>query len=373
MGSAAPLAHRLTVEDDATEKLRRIWEDLLNVRPIEPDQNYFDLGGDSLLAVQMFAQIDKVFELKLPVATLFEAPTIADLAKILVREAPTSRSSSLVAIQPKGSRPPFFCMHGAGGNVLIYRELSQHLGEDQPFYGLQSQGLDGSCEPQTRIEDMAAIYMREICRIQPRGPYYLGGYCLGGTIAYEVAQQLRTKGEKVALLAMLDTLNWHKLPPLTLGKKASVAMERAIFHGLNYLRLNGKEKKEFVRDKMHVFRNRIPVWRGMLLRKFIGGSNGTGFKSVVIGRIWALNDQAAMEYIPKAYPGVVTDFRPLRQYSIYQRTDLKWEKLAQGGQNIVQLPVYPAGMLVEPFVSVLAEALKKSMDSAMQAHNHPKT
>ncbi len=177
--SAIPLTSNLTVAESTTQQLTRIWENLLGVHPIEPDQNYFDLGGDSILAVQMFAQIDQMFQVKLPVATLFEAPTIGDLAQIVNREAPKSRWSSLVTIQPKGKRPPFFCIHGAGGNVLIYRELSKYLGEDQPFYGLQSQGLDGDSEPLTRIEDMAASYVREIRRAQPEGPYYLGGYCAG--------------------------------------------------------------------------------------------------------------------------------------------------------------------------------------------------
>ncbi|MGB2665894.1 MAG: alpha/beta fold hydrolase [Candidatus Acidiferrum sp.] len=364
MSSAIPIAQHLAAENDATHKLTRIWEDLLSVRPIEPDQNYFDLGGDSLLAVQMFGEIDKVFQVKIPVATLFEAPTIAELVQILNREAPSSRWSSLVTIQPKGARPPLFCMHGAGGNVLIYRELSKRLGDDQPFYGLQSQGLDGDCEPPTRIEDMATDYVREICRIQPTGPYYLAGYCLGGTIAYEVAQQLRAAGKTVALLALFDTLNWCKVPPLTLAKKASVAVERVIFHSLNYLRLDRRGKREFLREKIQVLRNRIPVWRGTLQSRMAGTSDGTGAQSVVLGKIWAANDQAAIDYIPKPFPGVVTDFRPLKQYSIYQRSDLKWEELAKGGQHIVPLPVYPAGMMVEPFVGVLAEALKKSIDSA---------
>jgi len=365
MSSAIPMAQNLAAGDDATQQLTRIWEDLLSVRPIEADQNYFDLGGDSLLAVQMFAQIDKVFQVKLPVATLFEAPTIADLAQIVNREAPKSRWSSLVPIQPKGSRPPFFCMHGAGGNVLIYRELSKRLGDDQPFYGLQSQGLDGSIEPQARIEEMASAYAREIRRIQPRGPYYVGGYCLGGTIAYEVAQQLRDQGEEVALLALFDTLNWCKLPPLTLPKKTSVALERVVFHVLNYLRLDGNGKREFLSEKYHILRNRIPVWRGMLASKMAGDSDATKSKLMVLGRIWTANDRASMEYVPKPYPGVVTDFRPIRQYSIYHRPGLKWEELAQKGQEVVQLPVYPAGMMVEPFVKLLADALKKSIDSAM--------
>src|SRR5580698_8234392 len=202
--------------DDIELQLTRIWQDLLGIEPITPDQNYFDLGGDSSLAVHLFVQIEKVFNVKLPIFTLFEAPTIAELAAVLRRDAAPDGWSPLVAIQPIGSRPPFFCMHGAGGNVLIYRELSKLLGDDQPFYGLQAQGLDGNAPPLTKIEDMAALYVKEIRRVQPRGPYFLGGYCLGGTIAYEVAQQLRAQGQEVALLALLDTTDWSKIPAVNI-------------------------------------------------------------------------------------------------------------------------------------------------------------
>ncbi len=367
MSGTMSLAEGLPASEVAAQQLTRIWENLLGVRPIEPDQNYFDLGGDSILAVQMFAQIEQMFQVKLPVAMLFEAPTLAELSQILSREALKSRWSSLVTIQPKGSRPPFFCMHGAGGNVLIYRELSNHLGEDQPFYGLQSQGLDGNSEPLTRIEDMATAYVREMRRVQPKGPYYLGGYCLGGTIAYEVAQQLRAQGEAVALLAMFDTLNWCKLPPLNIWTKTRVGFERIGFHALNFLRLDREGMRIFVKEKFRAVRNRIPVWRGMLLAKLGGNWESTGSRSVVLGKIWAGNDRASMDYVPKGYPGVVTDFRPLKQYSIYRRPDLKWEKLALGGQEIVELTVYPAGMLVEPFVKSLADELKKSIEAAFLA------
>jgi phthiocerol/phenolphthiocerol synthesis type-I polyketide synthase E len=364
MSGALPIAANLAVAESTALQVTRIWEKLLGVHPIEPDQNYFDLGGDSILAVQMFAQIDQMFQVKLPVATLFEAPTIGDLAQIVNREAPRSRWSSLVTIQPKGSRPPFFCMHGAGGNVLIYRELSNQLGDDQPFYGLQSQGLDGKSEPLTRIEDMATAYVREIRRAQPTGPYYLGGYCLGGTIAYEVAQQLRSQGEEVALLAMFDTLNWCKLPQLNIWAKTWMGIERIVFHAMNFLRSDREGMKIFFQEKYKALNNRIPVWRGMLLAKLRGDRGRTGSSSVVLGKIWAGNDRAAMDYAPRAYPGEVTDFRPLKQYSIYNRPDLKWEKLALGGQEIVELTVYPAGMLVEPFVKSLADELKKSIEAA---------
>src|SRR3984893_544508 len=202
------------IEDDTARQLGLIWQELLGVDSVGLDQNYFDLGGDSVLAVHLFAQIEKTFRVKLPLATLFDAPTIQELAGILRSEAPSKGWSPLVAIQDSGSRPPFFCVHGAGGNVLIYRELSQHLGPDQPFYGLQSQGLDGASPPLTRIEDMAALYLTGIRSEQPNGPYFIGGYCGGGLIAYEVAQRLEGAGEEVALLALLDTMNFSHIPPL---------------------------------------------------------------------------------------------------------------------------------------------------------------
>jgi phthiocerol/phenolphthiocerol synthesis type-I polyketide synthase E len=355
----------IVTEDDTTRRLSRIWQDLLGVKSIGLDQNYFDLGGDSPLAVQLFAQIEKVFQVKLPLATLFEAPTIEELARILRREASAPRWSPLVAVQPAGSRPPFFCVHGAGGNVLIYRDLSQNLGSDQPFYGLQCPGLDGSRTPLTRIEEMAQLYVKEIRTVQPYGPYLLGGYCMGGTIAYEMAQQLRAQGEQVALLALFDTMNWYQVPFPSIWGKGYNAGERLLFHAANFFNLDSAGKAKFFWEKVKVLRTRIPVWRGKLLGKFVNGAHAAKSKSRVLGQIWALNDLAAINYSPQPYPGVITDFRPVKQYRMGNKPELKWDRLAEGGQQIVVLPVYPAGMLVEPFVKHLAVALQKSIDAAI--------
>jgi len=243
-----------------TEQLARIWQQILGIDSVGPDQNYFDLGGDSSLAVQMFAEIEKIFKIKLPLATLYEAPTIEELAKILRGETVASGWSSLVAVQVAGSRPPFFCMHGAGGTVLMYRDLSRRLGDDQPFYGLQAQGLDGSSSPLTTVEEMAALYVTEIRRVQSHGPYFLGGYCLGGTVALEVAQRLRAEGETVALLALFDTMNWHKIP-LTMWSKSSHAAQRVYFHAASFLSVDSEGKARFLKEKLAVLKSRIPVWK----------------------------------------------------------------------------------------------------------------
>lgn len=357
---------QVKVTDETTRQLTRIWQELLGLDSISPDQNYFDLGGDSSLAARLFAKIETTFRVKLPLATLFDAPTIEELAQVLRSEASSTGWSPLVAIQSSGSRPPFFCVHGAGGTVLIYRELAQRLGPDQPFYGLQSRGLDGTCPPLTRIEDMAALYVKEIRRMQPHGPYFLGGYCMGGTVAFEVAQQIQAQGERVALLALLDTIHWSRIPVLSVWAKTYHAVERLAFHLANFFRLDREGKAQFLKGKAKALRGRIPVWRGMLLARLNKKTPLETSKSLVLARVWQTNDRACLEYIPRPYAGTVTDFRPSKQYRALDKPGAKWEQLAEGGQEIVVLPSYPAGMLVEPFVKHLAAALAKSIDDAVR-------
>lgn len=364
--SDSAIARPAIPTDEITRQLTRIWQELLGIDSIGVDQNYFDLGGDSSLAVHLFLQIERVFKVKLPLATLFDAPTINELAQVLRSEAAPSGWSPLVAIRTAGSRPPFFCVHGAGGNVLIYRDLARRLGADQPFYGLQCPGLDGSCAPLTRIEDMAARYVKEIRKTQPHGPYFLGGYCLGGIIAFEIAQQMQVQGERVALLALFDTTNWAQIPLPSMWDKSYYAIQRLIYHAANFFRLDSAGRNQFLREKVKVLRTRIPVWRGMFLAKFAKNPGANISESLVMAKIWQANDQAALTYVPRPYPGSVTDFRPIKQYRLLNRPDAKWDRLAQGGQHVIVLPAYPAGMLLEPFVEDLATALQKSIEDSVR-------
>jgi phthiocerol/phenolphthiocerol synthesis type-I polyketide synthase E len=351
-----------TYGDETVKQLTVIWQQLLGVEPITPGQNYFELGGDSILAVQLFAQVEREFHLKLPVATLFEAPTIAELARLIRGEGSASGWSPLVPIQTAGSRPPFFCIHGAGGNVLIYRELSKRLGADQPFFGLQSQGLDGKLPILRTVEEMASLYVKEIRRVRPHGPYLLGGYCGGGTIALEVAQQFLALGKDVGLLALFDTSNWNKIPPLSLWSKTHHYSERVMFHALSFLGLDSTGRSQLFREKVRAVGHRIPVWCGMLEARLTRRPGADSSSSRLLGAIWKANDEACTAYIPRPYHGIITDFRPKRQYRIFSRPDAKWDRLAQGGQDVVSLPLYPAVMLVEPFVQQLAAALRASID-----------
>ena len=229
--------------------LIEIWKDLLRLQQVSPHDNFFELGGHSLLATQMTSRVRVALGLELPLKSVFEAPTIAQLAAILERDttstpipplvrldrsayrrqrstangteipprhqdsqpslqavapAHTATRSPLVLLTLGVSKQPFFCVHPMFGVVFPYLELANHLGSDRPFYGLQPLGLDGS-PPLNRIEAIAAYYIQAIQSLQPQGPYFLGGWSFGGLVAFEMAQQLTKAGQQIGLLAILDT------------------------------------------------------------------------------------------------------------------------------------------------------------------------
>jgi amino acid adenylation domain-containing protein len=202
-------AHSLEPQDlprDQLEfQLTQIWEEVLSAQPVGIRDNFFDLGGHSLLAVRLIARIEQQFGKKLPLAALFQQGTVEELARLLRQQVEVPTDSPLVEIQPHGTKPPFFCVHPAGGNVFCYVPLARRLGRDQPFYGLKAPIVNGDQDAFPHLEDMAAHYVELMRGTQPEGPYYLGGWCTGGMVAFEMARQLRELGQRVALLALLET------------------------------------------------------------------------------------------------------------------------------------------------------------------------
>ena len=186
-------------------KVAAVWERVLGIRPVGVKDNFFDLGGHSLLAVRLAVLLEQETGQRVPLAAILRGPTVEQLAGMLRREAPPRVVSPLVPIQCAGVRPAFFCVPGAGGNVIYLYNLARHLGEDQPFYGLQGVGFEGEAAPQRDVEEMAAHYLRAVESVQPSGPYFLGGHSLGGWVAYEMAQQLARRGQSVGLVAIVDT------------------------------------------------------------------------------------------------------------------------------------------------------------------------
>lgn len=194
---------------DAVEAtLAELWQEILGIERVGAADHFFDLGGHSLQAARLFARIEERLGVRLPLSVLLlEAPTVGQLASA-VRRARAAEASwnTLVPLQTGGDKPPLFCIHGAEGHVLFYRELARLLGESQPFYAIEPRGLDDRPERlHTRIEEMAAHYVEQIRSVQPRGPYYLGGRSFGGVVAFEMAHQLRAQGEAIAALLLFDT------------------------------------------------------------------------------------------------------------------------------------------------------------------------
>jgi len=184
--------------------LAKVWEELLGVAPVGITDNFFDLGGSSIMAVRMMAQVEKQFGREIPLTTLFKGATIEYLAEVLNQEEGPQPWTPLVPIQPLGSKTPFFCVHAVGGQVLGFYKLARYMGEDRPFYGIQAKPLL-QVEEEVSIEQMAAQYVEAIRVMQPAGPYLLGGFSFGGTVAFEMACQLEKQGQEVALLAVMDT------------------------------------------------------------------------------------------------------------------------------------------------------------------------
>jgi amino acid adenylation domain-containing protein len=186
-------------------KLVQCWEQLFGFGPISVKDNFFDLGGHSLLAVPMVTMAEKSLGRKIPLSLLFQEPTIERIARSLQRQTGPAISETLVELQPGESSQPLFLVHPVGGNVFCYTHLVRHLGPSRAIYAFQAQGLDGENVPHERIETMATQYLEAMLKVQPEGPYFLGGWSMGGAVAFEMAQQLRVRGERVAVLALQDS------------------------------------------------------------------------------------------------------------------------------------------------------------------------
>ena len=193
-----------SARDSLERMLLGLWGEVLNRSDFGVHDSFFDLGGYSLLATRLFALIEEATGKRIPVSALFETPTIAELAELIRDGGWTTTWSSLVPIQPGGSRRPFFYVAPYMISVLQFAHLAEELGPDQPLYGLQPQGLDGVLPAHERIEDMAAHYIDEIKSLQPHGPYLIGGHCSGSWVAFEMARQLEAKGDEVGAVILVD-------------------------------------------------------------------------------------------------------------------------------------------------------------------------
>ncbi|MFT3906593.1 MAG: amino acid adenylation domain-containing protein [Steroidobacteraceae bacterium] len=346
-------AEYLPARDEVEAVLVAIWQELIGIHRVGVRDDFFVLGGHSLLAVRMFARIEKQFGTRLPLAILFERSTIEFLAEA-IREVQRAQPPAvpaamrfLVPIQKSGSRPPFFCVHGAGGNVLNLLPLARHLGADQPFYGFQAQGVDGLLAPLSDIRAMASGYLQELRQVQPSGPYHLGGYCAGGWVALELARQLEALGETVALLVLFDCYH-PRLQP-------EVAPMRNLFNGIRqgglpYLwrRAPGNILRYLRVASGHL---RIALWR--VLGRAV---------PLELRDLWLTGAmlRAAAHYHPAAYRDDVVLMRA--SWIDPQLRDagarMGWDDVLTGKVTVVDIPGDHFTLAEEPHVRDLAQQLR---------------
>lgn len=210
------------ITSSMVEVLTPIWQRVLQLSSVQVDDDFFDLGGDSSLALQLFNEIATACGRELPPVTIYQARTIAALAALL-DQTTTPRFPALVLLRPGANKIPVFLAHGLGGSVIDFFQPVRHIESDHPIYGLQSRGIDGLDEPPERIEDMAEFYLQALREVQPCGPYILIGYSLGGLVALEMAQRLTENGEEIALLCMIDAYPRY----LPLGQRIRLAARQA--------------------------------------------------------------------------------------------------------------------------------------------------
>ncbi len=346
---------------DALElQLQRLWEDLLNVRPIGITDNFFDLGGHSLLAVRMMAQLSDQIGRELPLVLILQQQTIQGLASLLRQQVEPQATSPLVAIQPDGWKQPFFCVHPAGGSVICYLGLSRHLGLEQPFYGMQTPGLDDPTEAAlTRIEEMAARYIEELRTVQGAGPYKLGGWSMGGVVAFEMAQQLRRQGQEVSLLALFDSRVPTSLGRTEIDEEGLLLQFTSDISGLYGLEQSLTEENSQsrgVEEHLRVLLEQV-VRAGSVPRDFDLKQLSRRFQ------VFQMNMCAMLRYERQRYPGRITFFRASEQLAdVSQDAAKDWQDLAADGVEIHVVPGNHYTMLREPQVQVVAEWLKVCLD-----------
>jgi amino acid adenylation domain-containing protein len=331
------------------QQLVQIWEELFKVQPIGIIHDFFELGGHSLLMIMLTSRIQERLGKRVSVADVFRATTIEALARLISGILDEdSHHSSLVTLQMQGTHPPLFAPHATGGHVLCYNELARHLGDTQPFFGLQTPPLEKGQTTAAEIETMAATYIEAIRSVQPVGPYWLGGWSMGGVIAFEIARQLQQQRQEIALLALIDS----RVP---LEELSQPSAGEALYW---FAREIG-----FFDDNLGIPTAETPVvyrkverglWQEAKVRGLVP-SEMTLLEFLKLLNTFKVNFNAVHRYQPHEYDGRVVLLTAEKD-----QTDKvsAWEKLATRGVEHHVVPGDHFSILREPHVEILAERLR---------------
>jgi amino acid adenylation domain-containing protein len=298
------------------QKLVSLWETMLNIKQIGIHDNFFHLGGNSLLAVRMLAELGKKLDRQLPVPILLKAPTVAQLAEALIEkeEAPPS-GNALIPIQIGNSKYPFFFVPQGGSTAITAVPYARHLRKNQTIYGIQPLGFEEGEEPYAKIEDMAAYYVREIRKVQPNGPYYLGGPCFGSYVVFEMACQLQSQGCTVGLVAMLDPPD----PPDLTNKNKDIGFYlRKFLYYIKQGKLFPALIDFFFYRRVFRIKNKIILLYNKLVPQVSTRLEDVLQKNMVLNAHTVAMDT----YSPKFYPGKITIFRNSIAHAMEQKEDM---------------------------------------------------
>jgi amino acid adenylation domain-containing protein len=355
--------------DYAEVRLIQLWEALLGVHGITPTSDFFALGGDSFLALHLFAQVNRAFECDLPVATLFAGATVRHMAAAIADRSARAPAAPVVPLQPAGALPPLFVIHAVDRGVMGYLNLVRHLGAEQPVYGVRDLGQ--LHRPVARI---GAEHAAAVRAVQPRGPYYLLGWSFGGTVAFEMASVLEREGETVAFLGMMDTL----APPLLAAWPPFDEVENA--------REQALEVAALMRRPFSLSREELEGLRGEALMRRVADAlraqdaAPAGYDAVTLARQCQeiLDRYRSREgHVPGPFSGAITLFRAadvaprmvefLAAFDEDERRTLGWSRCAAGSVRVHDVPGEHATLGSEPHARVLAERVRASLAAAREA------
>jgi thioesterase domain-containing protein len=334
-------------------QVREIWRRAFGYEVGLAD-DFFALGGHSLIAAKIATGVQRALGLSVPLSTLAAAPTIPSFARALRQEGWTDAVNPLVPLQTGGDRPPFFCVPGAGTDVLSFLALARRLGPDQPFYGLQPRGVDGSRQFHRTVEEMAAHFVEHLTAFRPAGAFRLGGSSFGGVVAFEMARQLQRRGREVELLALLDSYGGDYPRP-----RPGWSLRRLARRCLRWCLPVAEKENTSWASLRRGLRERAQRLRANLDMAFpwLPGVPPVELRFLYLQEVCF---RARRLYRPQPFAGRIILFRTERQppAGLYQPDpELGWSGLAASGIVVHDVPGYHGLHLREPDVRVLAEKL----------------
>ncbi|HEY9850994.1 MAG TPA: beta-ketoacyl synthase N-terminal-like domain-containing protein [Leptolyngbyaceae cyanobacterium] len=353
--------------DEIEQTIARILQDFLGIAQVGIYDDFFDLGGDSLLAVQLITKLNESLGKNLSTHSLLQSPTIAALAELTkdniallegYQQLHSDDNSLLVKIQGGSLKHPFFLVHPVGGHVYIYRDLARYLGADLPVYGIQAPASAEEKGASMTVEEMATRYIKALQIRQPEGPYFLGGSSFGGTVAFEMAQQLNVQGEKVALLTLIDTPGPGQMPVLSMEDDTAILVYLLgvgfnLSLSLDVLqKLTPDEQLLYFLEQVKIANRVVPPDFGLAeIRQFI--------------HLFKVHAQAMQNYIPRTYAGRIIFFRATEQNEVNAKNpELPWIDVASGGVEVREVPGNHITMNYPPHVQVMAKQLRVYIDEA---------